>query len=179
MPVPVSASSRTGRPAAVSRTLSRSVAVRGPATGTVSVRASKVSATWAGDRYSRRNAPNWWCVSGLTAPVMPVRSPASYVDPTADPGERQALGVDELQRPGVRCRGGDLGRHGQRDQAAGPLEPGQPEGAVRQQLQVVELAGGGTVLGYGWLVGHRARMPHAGRAAATGSTAYPGRAGRG
>ena len=71
-----------------------------------------------------------------------------------DPGERDALGVDQLDLAGllgVRCR---RGRHLKRDHAVRALEAGQRrQGSVRQQLEVVELARGRAVLGRG-SVGH-------------------------
>ena len=47
----------------------------------------------------------------VTGPVIPVRSPASYVDPTSTRASGQALGVDQLQGTGVLRRGGDVGGH--------------------------------------------------------------------
>ncbi len=60
--------------------------------------------------------------------------------PDRDPGQRQALGVDQLEGTGVLRGGGDVGGHAQRDQAVRALEAGEAEGAVREQLEVVELA---------------------------------------
>ena len=74
--------------------------------------------------------------------------------PDLDPRERQPLGVHELEGAGVLRGGGDVVRHGQGDQTARTLEAGDPEHAVGEELQVVELTRGRAVLRDGRQVGH-------------------------
>ena len=75
-----------------------------------------------------------------------------------DAGQGEPLGVDELQPARVRGRCCDVGRDLQRDQAASALEPAEPERAVREELEVVELARSRAVLRE--RAGHRVIVPH-------------------
>ena len=64
-----------------------------------------------------------------------------------DAGQRQALGVDQLDATGVLGRLVDIVRQRQSDRAARLVEGRyRAQGASRQQLEVVELAGGRAVL---------------------------------
>jgi hypothetical protein len=74
--------------------------------------------------------------------------------PDLDPRQGQALRVHELEGAGVLRGRGDVVRHGQGDQPALALEAGEPEHAVGEQLQVVELTRGRAVLRDGRQVGH-------------------------
>jgi hypothetical protein len=65
------------------------------------------------------------------------------------PGQRQALGVDQLDAPGLAGRDRDLVRQDQRHRP-GCVEPGaRGQPAVDQQLEVVQLARAGAVLRQG------------------------------
>ena len=161
MPVPVSASSRTGRPSAVGadrlqvlvgqrprdRDGQRACVVRVGDLGGGEVQPAEGAELVVRQRRHRAGDP------GAVARV--VRRP------DLDPGQGEALGVDQLEGTRVLRRGGDVGRARQGDQAALALEAGETEGAVREELEVVELTRGRAVLRDGGLVGHRARMPHA------------------
>ena len=72
-----------------------------------------------------------------------------------DPREREPLGVDQLDGPGVR----QAGREGERHRAARLVEAGdRGERPGGEQLEVVELARGGAVLRHG-LVWHVSILP--------------------
>ena len=83
-----------------------------------------------------------------------------------DPGEGDALGVDQLDLAGLLGPGCRIGGHVQRDLAVGSLEAGQRrQGSVGQQLEVVELARRRAVL-------RRGSLRHGGQSAVpTGSVA--------
>ena len=69
-----------------------------------------------------------------------------------DPGKGDALGVDELDLPGLLRLGCRVGGYVERDLAVRALEAGQRrQGSVGQQLEVVELARGRAVLRRGSL----------------------------
>ena len=136
--------------------------VSGPATGTVRVLASYVSRDLGGGeveaaeraelvvRQRRHGAGD----AGQVARVVRRRD--------RDDGEGQALGVDELEGAGVDRRGGHVGGHAERDQAARrPRSRSRPERAVREQLEVVELARRRAVLRGGAGSGTGAMVPHA------------------
>ena len=95
-----------------------------------------------------------------TGAVAPTRHVVRRLD--GDGGQGQAFGVDQLERAGLRRGGGDRGRDLERHQAFGPLEAVEPQRPVREQLEIVELSGGGTVLGEGNRFGHGSMVPHDG-----------------